>query len=577
MQLSEIKPTLITHKKTILLSIVVSFLSWILISLAALASTPLFAKQKNITATVISSKIALPFIHTLSFLSFSSNSTIEALEGTYELITHLDELSGLIDSANPTSFSLQNISLFFNKNEEIITKIVKHAPQSPVVQKLVDPSLLSTMQLIEPQLPMLGSYLEKISLGTHTYVIIFQNSEELRATGGFLGSYALVNLYDGVIADIIIEDVYDADGQFTGYIAAPAGVNEYLSSNNGLRLPDANWFADFPTSAETIMQFFALSNKQSIDGVISVNLETIQAVVQLVEPLWLPDYQTHVTSENLSIILREKRGEFFPGSQDKKQLLKHVWNQLKIALTQLDITNQQQLITTIFGQLKNKHIQIYSSDPTIQTFLENTGIAGQLTFVPHYFLDTEIVCENSQTYPTCPTDYFYLVESNVGVNKANRSIARAATITISEYRSSVALVLTNHNQPPTATELLNRKTPGADHNAYVNYQRILVPADYTVRAFSSNNTPIEKIDEAIITSTAGVQFKELGFLVAIREGETQTITMEFSHSLKSAQDVRFVTIQKQPGVQPYSITVSNDTHQKQFLLEKDTVVEFVEN
>src|SRR5579859_7780532 len=113
--------------------------------------------------------------------------------------------------------------------------------------------------LTRTQLPNLIAKLDDINTlaqilltNTHRYVILFQNSEELRATGGFMGSYALVELQNGRLTKLDIQDIYQPDGQFYGFVEAPPGVKDYLSSGKGLRLPDANWSPDFPTSAAAI-------------------------------------------------------------------------------------------------------------------------------------------------------------------------------------------------------------------------------------------------------------------------------------------------------------------------------------
>src|SRR3989344_5583158 len=45
------------------------------------------------------------------------------------------------------------------------------------------------------------------------YLLLFQNSNELRATGGFIGSYAEVSFHSGRLEDLIIDDIYNSDGQ----------------------------------------------------------------------------------------------------------------------------------------------------------------------------------------------------------------------------------------------------------------------------------------------------------------------------------------------------------------------------
>lgn len=567
--------SLSTHrltKKNILITILICISSWIIASFLATGLTIFLLTQKKFFVAQKTSRLALPFAQSLSGVTYSKNATIETWEGGLEFLSQATVLFKKIEQTSESNqLSIKDVAILYKDVEKPLIKLAKNAPNSPLLQKFLDSEFLLFLQTLEPQLPVIGSYLESISIGEHKWLFIFQNSEELRANGGFLGSYALVTISNGIVSDFVIEDVYDTDGQFTGFIEAPAGVNEYLSGSNGLRLPDSNWSADYPSSAKTILQFFALGNKSSIDGVVAINLETVQEIVKTVEPLWLPDYQTHVTGSNLSTILREERGVFFPGNTDKKQVLSHVWSQLKIALMNANYDIHTQIARVVFDQLHRKHIQIYSTNVDVEKIIASLGFAGELTYTPHFFTNTQPVCAVSMQYSTCPTDYFYIVESNVGVNKANRAVTRSALINLSEYRSSITLTFTNTNKPKTAEEISAQKTPGADHNAYINYQRIIVPFDYTLQSVATDAIAVETIHENLITSSSGEKFKEIGFLITIAEEQSKTVVIELTHPLKSF-DPRIITIQKQPGVPSYPVKIQAENKIKNIVLEKDQII-----
>ena len=125
-------------------------------------------------------------------------------------------------------------------------------------------SLLDTLLTYKVEI---STVVEQLSSQQQKWIIIFQNSNELRATGGFMGSYSIIDINQGKIVSITTEDIYDADGQFPGFVDPPHGVKEYLSSGNGLRLPDANWNPDTKKSSQQVLHFFALGNKQNVSGV----------------------------------------------------------------------------------------------------------------------------------------------------------------------------------------------------------------------------------------------------------------------------------------------------------------------
>ena len=50
------------------------------------------------------------------------------------------------------------------------------------------------------------------------YMVLFQNENELRASGGFIGSYGILSVEDGKWRGLEVNDVYQADGQLKGHV-----------------------------------------------------------------------------------------------------------------------------------------------------------------------------------------------------------------------------------------------------------------------------------------------------------------------------------------------------------------------
>lgn len=81
-----------------------------------------------------------------------------------------------------------------------------------------------------------------------TYLVLLQNNMELRPTGGFIGSFALLTFNKGQLLDFEVRDVYSTDGQLKGHVEPPTELKEHLGEA-GWYLRDSNWDPDFPTSA----------------------------------------------------------------------------------------------------------------------------------------------------------------------------------------------------------------------------------------------------------------------------------------------------------------------------------------
>lgn len=390
---------------------------------------------------------------------------------------------------------------------------------------------------------------EKILTGKQNYVLLFQNSEELRATGGFLGSYAKLELDEGVLTSFEIQDIYVPDGQFNWFIQAPTGAKEYLSGGDGLRLRDANWHPDFPTSAQQILTYLAWGKEAGIDGAIAVNLPIVEKILAITGPIYIKDYDQIVTDKNFADIARVDRNLFFPGSQQKQHFLSTFFNQLIIKLGDLDTLKQKSLAKEIINSAWHKDLQFFSHDPELQLIFEKLQIAGQLSKHTH-------------------TTSLMLVESNVGINKANQHLDRAVTINLEKFSTQIKVDFTNHNYPPTTS---NENKDQANHLTYVNYQRFIVPTNFNVQDIIFDNSKITNWNEELITNSKNKSFKQIGFLITIPEKSSKKLLINFTHYEQPGQ--KAIWIQKQAGLPPTLYNVSYQGQAQSFELNKDTLVE----
>ncbi|HCX28112.1 MAG TPA: hypothetical protein DHI91_03160, partial [Candidatus Portnoybacteria bacterium] len=53
---------------------------------------------------------------------------------------------------------------------------------------------------------------------------------------------------------------------------------------------DANWFADFPSSAKKIMSFYEKAGGSTADGVISLTPTIIERLLSMTGPIEMPAY-----------------------------------------------------------------------------------------------------------------------------------------------------------------------------------------------------------------------------------------------------------------------------------------------
>lgn len=479
---------------------------------------------------------ALRVVTPLSWATFTTIPDLEFWREGLTLVTESPNFSQVLQpSLDPQRDPLTQLSL-----QPLVTVL------ETTSKRLAHLTALCQRQLIpKPQLCQRIVQANQLIQDTHfvsrwlvdedpTFIVLFQNTEELRATGGFMGSYARVQLKGGQISNLLIEDIYEPDGQFTGYVEAPTGVKEYLSSGQGLRLPDANWQADFPSAAQTIMNYFALGNEQAIDGVIAINSDLIERLLTVTGDVYLPDYGMTVTSENFTTLARADRDEFFPGSQQKTNFLSHFFNVFKVKLADLTPEQQRQLVTVLSESFQDKTIQVYSRHAPIQEVAERYHLAGKLA--------------------ADKGDLLYLVESNVGINKANRDVSRTVHLTQRGTQTTITITFTNDTQ-----EL-----------GYINYQRVIVPVEWTVDPGASRYSiwvdghRVGNIDEEIITNVDGQEFRQVGWLVTVPAQSTVMTQITFITPAELP-----LSILKQPGLPPTPYVVTLNDQAESFVLTQD--------
>ncbi|MFH1145878.1 MAG: DUF4012 domain-containing protein, partial [bacterium] len=92
--------------------------------------------------------------------------------------------------------------------------------------------------------------------GESNYLIMIQNSSELRPTGGFFGTYSFITMKEGKLIKFVTDNIYSLDYNAKDKMnkIAPPPLQKYVKQWQWF-LRDANWYPDFPTSARQVIDF----------------------------------------------------------------------------------------------------------------------------------------------------------------------------------------------------------------------------------------------------------------------------------------------------------------------------------
>lgn len=510
----------------------------------------------NLNQATKFARLATPGASTVSTLTLHQVPFIEAWIKGLRLIgeaEHLKQLAGEIFLTTETENDHKGI-IDLNKAQTLAHELLT---QLNSLSENIDNSLILKTYKEKYQLHEIISELEASTTildylvsKDQRWVVLLQNSDELRSSGGFAGSYALITIEKGVVLPPVIEDIYDADGQIQKYPEPPTGVKEYLSGGKGWHIQDVNWSADYLESSKNIIEFFKLANKGDFEGVITINTPFVEDLLAITGEVAVKDYETTVNRENLSQVLRSSRDTFFPGSLQKKHLLSLVFNQIQLALSRNLRDKLPSVISMIKSNINNKQLLAYAKDEEVEKSFQRMGASGEL------MADGE-------------SEYVYLLESNVGINKANRGISRDYYLDWKSNSINISVKFQNQNQPKTQAEVVlikSEKRDEASHNGYANYQRLLVPESWTVKDIFYKGEAIDGYDISSLTLENGIKLKQIGFIITLSEQSEAKLEIKLG---KPASNQTQLVLQKQPGIRSIPLTITSPIGEKYFDLNKD--------
>jgi hypothetical protein len=302
-----------------------------------------------------------------------------------------EDISPLLESLNK---KLENAS-------SIINEIESH--RSPIVDS-VNNKLKNKLPEIKSKIQEARNSLEILQevfgmRGQKTILLMFQNPAEIRATGGFVGSYGILKIDKGKISEFRVDDIYNPDGQLSEYFLPPRPLRR-VTPTWGAR--DANWFFDFGLSARKTIMFLQKTTGISFDMAVALNPKFIQDLLAIVGPVEMPEYYKTITSENFweEAQYQTRAGEDRKINQPKKFLVLFGPRLLE----RFQYMNEKDLskVRDVFLKaLSEKDLIIWAKDPKVQAFVEERNWDGNV----------ESAHEDE--------DYLAIVMTNIGGAKAD--------------------------------------------------------------------------------------------------------------------------------------------------------------
>ena len=455
-------------------------------------------------------------------------------------------LESVLESIRPDSPSTVDVSLF-EKAKSSVKSTSDYIKMAEADISLVDESFVpekykDDVQYFKNILPTAQEGVDSVSIiisglpellgvtDEKKYIIWFQNSNEIRPTGGFIGSYAVVTIESGKIKNIIIDDIYNPDGQIeirNIQSIPPDPIKEFLGEDT-LYLRNSNWDPDFTKSAKTFDDLYFKVTGETIDGYIAVDLNFVENLLRVTGPIFLASYNEDINAENIDERTQYYSGfDYKDGSTDKKSFLTNLGGKLLERIFSLKKEDFPKLAEELKKSLDQRHIQIYFSNSPINSLLKEKRWDGSL-------VDTS-------------GDYLFVVNANLGGTKSNYYVDQNMSYEISSMTRDGLLRASLYLDYENKAE--SNAWPGGP---YTNYVRVLTQdgSKLTGAKIIFSEKEEEDVFDKVLTSKVGKYTSfETNFQLPPKSSVRLVLNYDLPVNLSLSKDAGLYSLiwQKQAG------------------------------
>jgi len=213
--------------------------------------------------------------------------------------------------------------------------------------------------------------------GPRKYLFLFENNQEMRATGGFIGSYGILDISSGRVKKLFVDDIYNPDGQLKARVIPPAPIQKMSAV---WTMHDANWFPDFPTSAEKVAWFYEKTGGPTVDGVIAITPELLQDLLKVTGPIDMPEYGKTIDADNFTKVTQQEVEVDFDKelNQPKKFVADLTPKILDKVMSERGLVSMINTLKAFNTALAEKHLLLYSRNYNIQKLISDQKWSGEV-------------------------------------------------------------------------------------------------------------------------------------------------------------------------------------------------------
>lgn len=369
------------------------------------------------------------------------------------------------------------------------------------------------------------------------YLIIFQNSDEIRPTWGFMGSMWVLSIFKWKVKDFVKKDVYAYEWDIKPYREdAPEWINKITDS---FWLRDSNYFIDFRDSSAKI-RFFMRKAWEKIDWIVYLNNNIILDYLDLLWAVNFKKINKNIDSSNfnfvMSTLVESKIFKVWTLDTPKQVLfdfMQDFYTKLK------EEKKYKDYFKVFLEDVSKRDIVFYTFSSKANKFLENYNLNWSLDY--HNYLD-----------------FVYPVFTSIWGNKSDRYINRTFSINSTQswcnLENTLSITQTHLFSSSNEIDAISyfNELQITDYKDLLNIQWKWVNKQF-VRLLLPKNSIIKNDKVKVIEEEND---KIAYFYTEVKPWETSTYTLNYEIENKDCKPYSFKFF-KQPGLRKYDLNINN--------------------
>jgi uncharacterized protein DUF4012 len=354
-------------------------------SLAA-AEHGLNAGRKTID-TLVPYADVLGFAGEGSFTGGTAEDRVKIMLDTLEKI--MPEFDGIVAELNSAKDELQKIDANRYEFKHFPKKVKDLDIKNQIIQiQSISQNAVTALTDFRPVIEKLPDIAGSGEGNRKKYLILFQNDNELRATGGFLTAYAVVFIENGKVYPEKSDDIYELDQKFTKRIDIPPALGKYLTTEKYWHLRDMNTSPDFKISMDTFFEHYQTvpGEPANIDGIIAVDTHVLTALLKIIGPTEIPGRGTFSAEIDprcdcpqvvyaLSEIITKPTPYL---REDRKGILGPMMQSILQKTYGAPKQQWPDIFSLLWTSMQGRHLQMYFTDEESQVAAEAVNAAGRM-------------------------------------------------------------------------------------------------------------------------------------------------------------------------------------------------------